>query len=57
MVMSALPPKADMCAALVYVRFGPKADIGLHPDRVQGLMCESEMPAVRSNDADPIPFA
>ena len=25
--MSALPPKADMCGALVYVRFGPKADI------------------------------
>jgi hypothetical protein len=26
--MSALPPKADMCGALVDVRFGPKADIG-----------------------------
>jgi hypothetical protein len=26
-VMSALPPKADMCSALAYVRFGPKADI------------------------------
>jgi len=25
--MSALPPKADMCSALVYVRFGPKGDI------------------------------
>jgi len=25
--MSALPPKADMCAALAYVCFGPKADI------------------------------
>ena len=25
--MSALPPKADMCSALAYVRFGPKADI------------------------------
>jgi hypothetical protein len=24
--MSALPPKADMCSALAYVRFGPKAD-------------------------------
>jgi hypothetical protein len=24
-VMSALPPKADMCVALAYVRFGPKA--------------------------------
>jgi hypothetical protein len=26
-VMSALPPKADMCSALAYVCFGPKADI------------------------------
>jgi len=26
-VMSALPPKADMCSAVVDVRFGPKADI------------------------------
>ena len=26
--MSALPPKADMCGALVHVRFGPIADIG-----------------------------
>ena len=25
--MSALPPKADMCSALGYVRFVPKADI------------------------------
>jgi hypothetical protein len=25
--MSALPPKADMCSALAYVCFGPKADI------------------------------
>jgi hypothetical protein len=25
--MSALPPKADMCVALAYVRFGPTADI------------------------------
>jgi hypothetical protein len=25
-VMSALPPKADMCSALAYVCFGPKAD-------------------------------
>jgi hypothetical protein len=27
-IMSALPPKADMCAATRDVRFGPKADIG-----------------------------
>src|SRR5262245_22340597 len=26
-VMSALPPKADMCGATTDVRFGPKADI------------------------------
>ena len=26
-VMSALPPKADMCTAHMNVRFGPKADI------------------------------
>jgi hypothetical protein len=26
-VMSALPPKADMCSALAHVRFGPKADM------------------------------
>ena len=25
--MSALHPKADMCSAQAYVRFGPKADI------------------------------
>ena len=25
--MSALPPKADMCGAMVHVCFGPKADI------------------------------
>jgi hypothetical protein len=26
-LMSALPPKADMCSALAHVCFGPKADI------------------------------
>ena len=25
-VMSALPPKADMCGALAHVRYGPMAD-------------------------------
>jgi hypothetical protein len=34
-VMSALPPKADMCDAARDVRFGPKADIA-HP------LCASE---------------
>ena len=28
-VMSALPPKADMCSALAYVCFGPIADIAV----------------------------
>jgi hypothetical protein len=27
MVMSAFPPKADMCSALAHVCFGPRADI------------------------------
>ena len=27
--MSALPPKADICSARAYVRFGPQADIAL----------------------------
>jgi hypothetical protein len=30
MVMSALPPKADMCGANRHVCFGPKADISPH---------------------------
>src|SRR5262245_44580240 len=30
MIMSALPPKADMCSALAHVCFGPKADIRPH---------------------------
>ena len=30
-VMSALPPKADKCAAARDVRFGPKADIHVTP--------------------------
>ena len=33
-VMSALPPKADMCGALAYVGFGPEADI-----TDNGLLC------------------
>jgi hypothetical protein len=31
--MSALPSKADMCSALVHVRFGPKADINHFSER------------------------
>ena len=30
--MSALPPKADICRAQAYVRFGPKADMASHND-------------------------
>ena len=29
-VMSALPPKADVCGALAHVCFGPKADIAIY---------------------------
>jgi hypothetical protein len=32
-VMSALPPKADMCGVTRDVRFGPKADIGAEHHR------------------------
>jgi hypothetical protein len=28
--ITALPPIADMCGALAYVRFGPKVDITAH---------------------------
>jgi hypothetical protein len=35
-VMSALPPKADMCGALVDVRFGPIADIAKLVDYLVG---------------------
>ncbi len=46
-VMSALPPKADMCSAAVHVRFGPIADIRKNsalaerktPDIAPGLCC------------------
>jgi hypothetical protein len=30
-VMSALPPKADICSALAHVRYGPIADIYKRP--------------------------
>ena len=33
--MSALPPKADVCSALGYVRFGPLADIRSPNKRAQ----------------------
>jgi hypothetical protein len=37
-VMSALPPKADMCGATSDVRYGPKADIGRLTDRESILL-------------------
>ena len=33
-IMSALPPKADMCGASVYVCYGPKADISSAAKRI-----------------------
>jgi hypothetical protein len=43
--MSALPSIADMCGALAYVCFGPKADIGARPSnircRVEVRICSS----------------
>src|SRR6188474_2853233 len=33
-IMSALPPKADMCGAVAHVGFGPEADIPLFDDVV-----------------------
>jgi hypothetical protein len=39
MVMSALPPKADMCAALAHVCFGPIADIA---NLIDHLVCTGE---------------
>jgi hypothetical protein len=36
MVMSALPPKADMCSARDHVRYGPIADIARLFDHLVG---------------------
>jgi hypothetical protein len=36
MVMSALPPKADMCGALAHVCFGPIADIAARHEFLDG---------------------
>src|SRR5215813_11467154 len=40
--MSALPPKADMCAAQAYVCFGPKADIRQLFDHRIGALLEMD---------------
>src|SRR4029077_3252790 len=39
-VMSALPPKADMCRAFIYVCFGPIADICRSFDQLVGDLLE-----------------
>jgi len=40
--MSALPPKADICSALAYVRLGPIADLfGLHRPAHKGAALAS----------------
>ena len=36
-IMSALPPKADMCSALAHVRFVPIADMSTLFDDIVGL--------------------
>ena len=44
-VMSALPPKADMCGALAHVCFVPKADIGaITTDRAAKRLRAAELP-------------
>ena len=39
-VMSALPPKADMCGAQAHVRFVPIADIAASQDHIVGAAKE-----------------
>jgi hypothetical protein len=41
-VMSALPPKADMCVALAHVRFGPISDIGNSVTSPAHNKCDAE---------------
>ena len=52
-VMSALPPKADICSALGHVRFVPIADIRLFDDRIGAYSdrCSHEFFAIRLSDA------
>jgi hypothetical protein len=40
--MSALPPIADMCSALAYIRFVPIADIALVPRQTELSRAEPE---------------
>ena len=51
--MSALPPKADMCGALVHVCFGPKADIRAAPTHFTPESGHANRPVI---DADQIGF-
>ena len=39
MVMSALPPKADMCGAFIHVCFGPEADMRQWSSLLCALLC------------------
>ena len=53
-VMSALPPKADMCSALAYVCFGPIADARLDLlwwRRKRKRIADKKMAAPRAQDA------
>src|SRR5262245_26227507 len=49
-VMSALPPKADMCGATTDVRFGPIADIEVMPARTSRAL--DEQSSARQNNRD-----
>jgi len=40
--MSALPPKADMCAAQAHVCFGPKADIDAISDWLHSVFDDTK---------------
>jgi hypothetical protein len=45
-MMSALPPKADMCSALAHVRYAPIADIKMSKDDIKGSTLLHQWPAL-----------
>ena len=51
MVMSALPPKADMCSANRYFCFGPKADMAIFGERLtaRNTQCASKTGSVAAD--------
>jgi hypothetical protein len=55
MVMSALPPKADMCGALDHVCFGPEADIQ-PPSDLSLEIASSVMDSIGGPDGPSIVF-